>query len=438
LALLYAGLFSVSILVLFVLTYGTASVYAMRDEGEEIGVEFKAIQDEARLAGESRLPQIIEDHLRERLGEHAVYLLQDAQGRKLAGNIAPRTPVLGRQSITASLDGQVRRLHGRGYFLMNGDYLLIGEDPPFLRDMNRLIAWAFGINASATLVLAVLGGAVISRRALSRVEAVGRTTQAIIGGDLSQRIASKGTEDEFDRLAGSVNAMLDRIEDLMKNVRQVSSDIAHDLRTPLTRLRQRLEHASRHADSVEELRTTLATAIDQVDSILETFGALLRIAQIEASTASSAGVTPVDLSELLLTVVDDFAPAAADRGQVVSADVAPGLVVPGDRDQLVQLAVNLLDNAIRHCPAGAQITVSARESAAGIEAAVADTGPGIPEYEREKVLRPFYRLEASRTTPGSGLGLSLVVAIAKRHRAALSLGDNAPGLRVSVNFPKAA
>ncbi len=437
LALLYAGLFTVSILVLFFLTYRTASSYATRDQAEEIDVEFTAIQDEASLAGEDRLPQIIDDHLRERTGEHPVYLLQDAQGRRLAGNIAARTPTLGAQVLRIDLNGRPHRVPAQGYRLANGDYLLIGEDPHALRNMKRLITWAFGVNGAVTLALAVLGGAIISRRALSRVEAVGRTTQAIINGDLSRRIPSGGSGDEFDRLAASVNAMLDRIEDLMRSVRQVSNDIAHDLRTPLTRLRQRLEHASRRASSVEELRAALETAIGQVDSILETFSALLRIAQIEAGGTRSASLAPLNLSELLLTVVEDFAPAAADRGQAITADVARALEVSGDREQLVQLAVNVLDNAIRHSPPGARVTVSARDAGSGIEVVFADTGPGVPAHERDNVLRPFYRLESSRTTAGSGLGLSLVAAIAKQHRAMLTLGDNCPGLRIAVVFPRA-
>jgi signal transduction histidine kinase len=267
------------------------------------------------------------------------------------------------------------------------------------------------------------------------VEALGRTTQAIVAGDLSRRLPLRGTDDEIDRLSVNVNAMLDRIEDLMRSVRQVSNDIAHDLRTPLTRLRQRLEHARRGAASPQELRAALEGAIVQLESILETFGALLRIAQIEAGGRSAARAT-IDLSAMLTSVVEDFAPAAADRGQLLQAEVAPGLRLLGDREQLTQMMVNLLDNAIRHSGAGARITVSAGVSAASLEIVVADTGPGIPASEHENVLRPFYRLEASRTTEGSGLGLSLVAVIAKQHGATLALADNGPGLRVTIRFPR--
>jgi signal transduction histidine kinase len=265
---------------------------------------------------------------------------------------------------------------------------------------------------------------------------VSRTTHAIVEGDLSNRVPLRGSGDEFDELAGGVNAMLDRIEDLMRSMRQVSNDIAHDLRTPLTRLRQRLEHAHRRNDP-EELHDALSNSIEQVDSILETFSALLRIAQIEAGGLASPPA-PVNVSRLLAGIVDDFAPAAEDHGQRIVAKIDSGLTLSADRELLTQMVVNLVDNAIRHSPPGTEISIQAKQLEESFELAVADNGPGIPAHERENVLRPFYRLEASRTTEGSGLGLSLVAAIAKRHHAKLSLIDNAPGLRVAVLFPLAA
>lgn len=437
LTLLYVGLFTVSALILFGVTYWFATAYAAQDEINEIGVEFAAIQDEAGLAGDERLPIIIENHLRQRRDVRAVYLLQDTQGRKIAGNIDVTAPNLGPTMLSLSLDGQLREVRAYGYRLNNGDYLLVGQDTAVLREMKAVILRAFGVGLLITLALAVAGGAIISTTVLKRVEAVSRTTRAIVGGDLSQRVPVRGTQDEFDDLAASVNAMLDRIEDLMRSMRQVSNDIAHDLRTPLTRLRQRLEQAKRRAGSVEELHDTLAHSIAQVDSILETFAALLRIAQIEAGGRATP-TAPIDISKLLAGIVEDFAPAAEDNGQILIADIDPGFSVSGDRELLTQMVINLVANSIRHSPTGARIFVQAKSVGDDLEIAVVDTGPGIPPQERENVLRPFYRLEASRTTEGSGLGLSLVAAIAKRHHATLSLADNAPGLRVAVLFPAAA
>ena len=331
----------------------------------------------------------------------------------------------------------MRQVRAYGYRLENGGYLLVGQDTATLRQMKALIFRAFGVGFLVTVLLAILGSVIVSTTVLKRVDAVSRTASAIMGGDFSQRVPVRGTDDEFDDLAATMNAMLDRIEDLMRSMRQVSNDIAHDLRTPLTRLRQRLEHARRRANSVGELHEALDHSIAQVDKILETFGALLRIAQIEAG-GQPGKKTAIDLSKLLTGIVDDFAPAAEDHGQRLVAEIEPQLRAEGDPELLTQMVVNLVENAMRHSPAGARISVQAKSIGDGLELAVCDTGPGIPSQERENVLRPFYRLEASRTTEGSGLGLSLVAVIAKRHHATLSLGDNAPGLRVAVLFPVAA
>ncbi len=437
LALLYAAMLTASVLVLFGVTYWFARDYAARDENNEIDVEYASILDEARSAGISRLPAIIDSHMRLRKEIRGVYLLQDAQDRKITGNLPPMAPVLGVTTLERPIDGRMLQIRAHGYRLQNGDYFLVGQDTATLRQMNALILRTFAVEIVITLMLAALGTAIVGTTVLKRVDTVNRTARAIMAGDLSQRVPVRGTQDEFDELAAGMNAMLDRIEDLMHSMRQVSNDIAHDLRTPLTRLRQRLEHANRHYRTVSELHEVLGHSINQVDSILETFGALLRIAQIEAGGRVS-GKRVIDVSALLSGIVEDFSPAAEDRGLQIDADVGRDLKVSADPELLTQMVANLVDNAIRYCPPGSRICVKANEAGDSLEVAVCDTGPGIPAQEREKVLRPFYRLESSRTTEGSGLGLSLVAAIAKRHDAKLSLGDNSPGLRVSVLFPIAA
>ncbi len=437
LTLLYAALFTASVIFLFGVIYWSALGYAVQDETDEINVEFHAIVDEAELAGYAQLPRIIDNHLRQRTGTRVAYLLEDPSGGKIAGNIDPLPPREGPTEVSLQLDGKYRKLRAHFYRVPNGDFLLIGEDSFALSEMKELIARAFGISAVVTLALAVFGGVIVSTSVLRRVESVARTSRAIIAGDLSQRVPVRGSDDEFDHLAASVNAMLDRIEDLMRSMRQVSNDIAHDLRTPLTRLRQRLELTRRQNHSVEQLHEALAESTKQVDSILDTFGALLRIAQIEAGQ-SAATHSIVDLSALLTNIAEDFAPAAEDRGQTLEADIRPGLKVKADRELLTQMVVNLLENALRHAPPGTHITLNAAEQATGFAITVSDTGPGIPTTERENVLRPFYRLETSRTTEGSGLGFSLVAAITKLHGATLSLSDNGPGLRVAVLFPNSA
>jgi len=361
------------------------------------------------------------------------YLLEDPLGRKLSGNIDPVAPHEGEMNLTVMLEGVHRDIQARMFRLPAGGFLLIGEDSFALNEMKELVARAFSVSVLATLLLAMTGGAIVGRSVLRRVESVAQTSRAIVAGDLSQRVPMRGGDDEFDHLAASVNAMLDRIEDLMRSMRQVSNDIAHDLRTPLTRLRQKLELARRQNLSAEQLQETLAAATRQIDSILETFGALLRIAQIEAGQSAVAQAA-IDLSKLLADIAEDFAPSAEDRGQKLVADIEPGVSVLADRGLLTQMVVNLLENAMRHTPPKTLITLALKAHPSGWAIAVSDNGPGIPAEERELVLRPFYRRETSRTMEGNGLGLSLVAAIAKRHGAALSLGDNDPGLKVMVSF----
>jgi signal transduction histidine kinase len=255
-----------------------------------------------------------------------------------------------------------------------------------------------------------------------------------MAGDLTQRMTLCGTDDEFDRLSSSLNAMLDRIQDLMLGLQQVSNDIAHDLRTPLTRLRQCLELARRREGTVEGLHAAVDGAIGNVDAILETFGALLRIAQIEAGTRRS-GFQPVSLGALLSELIEAYQPVAEERAQKLDAQIAPDLWVLGDRDLLMQMFANLIDNAVAHSVVGADLSVQAVSAVRGIEVIVSDSGPGIPAQYRQAVLQRFYRLDRSRSTPGSGLGLSLVSAVASLHDATLALEDNEPGLRCVIAFP---
>ena len=222
--------------------------------------------------------------------------------------------------------------------------------------------------------------------------------------------------------------MLERNEAAMKSVRQVSNDIAHDLRTPLTRLRQRLELAQRRARSVEEWRRAAEGCISDMDAILETFGALLRIAQI-ASGMPARRFADVDLSELLRTMIEVYQPMAEEKKQRFTPDITSGLRVRGDRELLAQMVANIIENAMKHSPAGASIDLVTIESPGAITVTVTDSGPGIPTEERARVFQRFYRLETSRSTPGSGLGLSLVEAIAALHQVHVELSDNSPGLR---------
>jgi len=437
LTLLYAALFAVSALILLSVIYGATSYYMTSELDTTIASDVNELEQGFHGGGAALLAQMVDERTKQMPNGPILYLLEDKAGKVKAGNLPAIEPRLGTYdlSVPGLLFPGDRRgdLRAQGVRLNDGTFLLVAADAHQLVELKRLILRTFGWGFAITLLLALGGGAVMSSSLLHRVESVGRASREIMEGNLAQRIPMRGTDDEFDRLASSLNAMLDKTQSSLEGMRQVSNDIAHDLRTPLTRLRQRLELAQRRPGSVEELRAAIDRSIADTDAILETFSALLRIAQIEGA-GSTERFTAVDLSELLLTVAEVYQPTAEEKHQRLSLAVASGLEVAGDRELLTQLFSNLIENAIRHSAEAASISIEAARGDGGIETVIADTGPGIPEAARAKVFRRFYRLESSRTTPGSGLGLSLAAAIAGLHQIAIELADNRPGLRVSLRF----
>jgi signal transduction histidine kinase len=284
-------------------------------------------------------------------------------------------------------------------------------------------------------MLGISGGTLLSRAFLGRVDAISRTAEAIIGGDLGHRVPTRGTGDDLDRLADTLNRMLDRIQALMESLRQVSSDVAHDLRTPLSRLYQRLEDARTHARSAAEYESAIDAAIGEAQGLLETFSALLRIAQVEGASAR-AGFCDVDLTAVTEAVCDAYRPDAEEGGHDITATIAQGVTVSGDKELLTQALSNVLENALRHTPPGTHISIRLIGGApAGAHLTVEDDGPGVAAADLPRLADRFYRGEQSRTTSGNGLGLSLVAAVAELHGAKLSLDALQPGLRVSLSFP---
>ena len=326
-----------------------------------------------------------------------------------------------RRVLVGALDGGLR--------------LAIGADREQIDEVEQAIFDGFASAFGAVLVLGIAGGLGLSFAFLKRVETIRRTAEAIIAGDLTQRVPVRGTGDDLDRLSHTLNRMLDRIAELMESLRHISADIAHDLKTPLSRLRQRLETSQTQAQSVEAHDAAIEGAITHIDEILTTFGALLRIAQIEAGTRRS-GFRELDLSAVFSTVVDAFAPAAEDAGKRIEAKIKAAIHVLGDRELLTQMLANLVENAIRHTPAGTRIDVSLGSDRERIVGTVTDNGPGAPPHERGRMFQRFYRLEHSRSTPGSGLGLSLVKAVADLHGIALEIRDAEPGLQIVMRFPE--
>jgi signal transduction histidine kinase len=436
LTLLYAAMFAASVLLLFGIVMFSATGFIARQIDATVASELAEVQADAAIGGQGALRAVI-DGLTVR-SPGILYLLQDAHGAVLAGNMEAIAPEPGLRNLRQPHPTTVRHtaggIRGQGIILGDGSYLFVGLSDFQLAEMQEAIARAFLWGLAATLLLAVGGGLVTSLALLRRVEAISEISRDIMRGDLGRRLPLRGSGDEFDHLASSLNAMLERIQALMSGLQQVSNDIAHDLRTPLTRLRQRLELVRQREATVDGLQAAVDGAIEQSDAILGTFGALLRIAQVEAGTRKS-GFTDVELSTLLTELAEIYQVAAEDKGQTLEARIAPDLRVAGDRDLLAQLYANLIDNAVRHSPAGGEILVQASVERGTVRTVVSDHGTGIPEEYRAKVLQRFYRLETSRTTSGNGLGLSLVNAIATLHEAALSLEDNQPGLRCVLAFP---
>jgi signal transduction histidine kinase len=317
--------------------------------------------------------------------------------------------------------------------LGDGIRFAVGDDLLLIRDINRAIIGAFGWLLLVFFPLSLAGGLFLSRGFLRRVDAIRQTAEAIIAGDLAQRIPARGTDDDLDRLSNTLNRMLDRIAALIESLSQVSNDIAHDLRTPLTRLRNKLVAAQSLVSMSPAQKASFESMIAETDEILDTFSALLRIAQIEAGTRR-AGFQSVDLSETVANVAHAFSAAAEAEGKLLISDIQPGLTIHGDRELLTQMLANLVENAVRHTPIGSRIEIMFARKATGVVGSVADSGPGVPADERKRIFRRMYRLERSRTTPGSGLGLAVVAAIANLHGIELVVGDHSPGLIITMRF----
>lgn len=439
LAALYALIFGVSVVALAAVVYVISTAALDRETRARIVANATELHHEYSAGGLPQMLSAIRERQRGHLVGGLVYTVYGPHGKRLLGAL-PRSRVgAGWSDQTGPPDGdeppgELEHLAVYATPLSNGAWLMVADDIGRVRRLGRLIMTTFGSALVLMLTLAVVGGLALSMAFLGRVDVITRTAEAIIGGNIHRRIPLRGTADDLDRLAATLNRMLDRITTLMDSVRQVSSDIAHDLRTPLGRLRQTLDEARDGATTTAEYKAAIDRAVAESDAILETFAALLRIAQIE-SGSRRAGFRTVDLSALVISMGQTFAPVAEDEGRSLDLRVDPMVRVEGDRELLTQMLANLIENAIRHTGPGARITVALAAAQTDATLTVADNGPGIPAAERQRVLERFYRMERSRTTPGSGLGLSLVAAIAELHVAAIRLEDNAPGLRIAVQFP---
>jgi signal transduction histidine kinase len=324
---------------------------------------------------------------------------------------------------------------GSGVEITPGIYLFVGRDTAVLAATRDRILRAFLWVVIGAIVIAGAGGLLLGFRFMRRVDAIAQTCQGIVAGRLDERIRLTGREDEWDRLAGAINEMLNRISALLDNLRQVSSDVAHDLRTPLTRARNRLEEAANKSTSVADYSEAVTTAIEDMDQLLAMFSALLRISQVEAGARLHAFST-VPLTQILENVYQMYLPVAEDCRRSLTSSLAGEVFIRGDAELLTQMFSNLVENAIRHTPERTKIRMRLAVEGDMVEASIVDDGPGIDPNEYEKVLRRFYRGSSGRTGDGYGLGLALVAAIAQLHQAKLALSDANPGLNVKISFSK--
>lgn len=440
LALAYGALFGLSTLALVAFLWSATAVLLNRQVDAAIAADAQGLVERWEQGGAAALQAAIKDRLDEDVDEDAIYFLADAARRRVAGDL-PAWPkgALDQPGTTADLPVRRRGSPGetrvRRFDLPDGHILLVGRDMQTRAALRHLLADTL---AWTLVLVACLGalGALAVRSLFDRMLAnVSATAAAVSAGNLSRRVRLSGRGDEFDRLAEAINDMLDRIGRLMDGVRQVSNAIAHDLRTPITRARARLEDAALHAAGEEELRAALERAVVDLDGVTRVFQALLRIAEIEAGSRRSA-FAPLDVAPLLADLAELYGAAAEERGLRLVLDAPERLPAHGDRDLIQQAVANLLDNAVKFSPPGGTVRLRAGAEAGRLWLTVQDEGPGIPVHERARAGERFYRGEAARHTPGFGLGLALVRAVAGLHGGTLRLEDAAPGLSAVLLLPR--
>ena len=440
LALVYSVLFAVSVLFLLGFIYWATVGFMSEQIDETIQAEIQGLAEQYRRQGLRGMVSVINERVLNNPNGETVYLVVNSEKQPLAGNLNQWPPLLEDE------DGWIGFYLNRGshrfdaahvararVFTLRGDYrLLVGRDAYELFRVKDLIERSLAWGVAITLLMSLIGGVALSRSTRKRIETITQTSRQIMQGNLSLRVPTRGSGDDFDELAEHLNRMLEQIEVLMAGVRHVSDNIAHDLRTPLTRLRSRLEQLQNKAMD-EKGRQIVHEVIAEADHLMQTFNALLRITRIE-SGGYNRNFAVVDLHALVADAIDFYEALAFDKQQVLDVDLSPGICVVGDRDLLFQAIANLLDNAIKYTPQGGHLGVRLRAFEEAV-ISVWDEGPGVREDERDKVVERFYRTDKTRGLPGNGLGLSMVKAVCEMHKGQLKLKDNQPGFRAEIWLP---
>lgn len=434
LAFIYIAIFGAAILGLFGFVYWATLSYVQARQERDIAREQGLLAADFARDGRAGVIDAIERRLSGHPFDGWTYLLADGSLAPIAGNLS-RWPA----SLSAGAGSGVfsppeypgETLRAEFVVLLDGSHLLVGQVDD-RAGFVRMFGVGLGAAVAMILVLATAAGISTSRRSVTRIETINAISREIMATGPGRRVPRRGTGDEWDELADNLNAMLDRIEELIEANRQVSNNIAHDLRTPLTRMRGRLERAWRQPFDAERYKALLGETIIELDGVLRIFSSLLRISQIEAHRRR-AGFREINLTALAREVVELYEPVAEEKGSSISLQESGQAGILGDRDLLFDAFANLIDNALKH--GGGDVSVVVGGTGNAITISVADRGPGIPAEERENVLQRFYRLERSRHSPGSGLGLSLVAAVTHLHGAVIRMADNMPGLRIELRFP---
>lgn len=439
------ALYAAALLIYFALNTGRLITEQIT---ETVDTEIQYLTQQYTASGLRRLILIIEN--RSLRPGSSLYLVTAPTGQGLAGNVGSLAPGVientgWSETVYRRLDEQDTAEHSalvRVTQLSGGFRLLVGRDLEERGRMRGIITAAARGSVALVIVLGLGGGFFVTRRVLRRFDAMTATTQRIMAGDLAERLPIAGTGDELDRLASNLNDMLERIEALMRGLKEVSDNIAHDLKTPLTRLRNSCEEALRTARSEADYRDKLESMLDESEGLIRTFDALLMIARAESGHARD-NMVAFDAAEIVRGVAELYEPVAEERGLALKVEADAAAPIRGNRELLSQALANLLDNAIKYSGAAGndqpgEITLAAQSAGERVLITVADRGPGIAQADRARAVERFVRLPQSAAEPGSGLGLSLAAAVARLHGGELTLEDNAPGLRVVVALPRSA
>ncbi|HVI62910.1 MAG TPA: ATP-binding protein [Bradyrhizobium sp.] len=441
LALIAIATFGVIVSVIFTYVYLSTTAYVRSRSDRAIVTESLSLRDAYEKSGRDALIDLIRQRTSDRSFAGHVYALADPSSTLLGGNLAKWPSEPSRPSGWTEFRAAVPLPNAADPPLVramletfpSGDRLLVGRDISDLDSFTAQIKLAVISGVALIFLLAMMASILVTRRTVARIEQINATSRAIMQTGLDKRIPLRGTHDEWDRVAENLNLMLERIETLMGEVKQVSDNVAHDLRTPLTRMRGRLEKAYHGARNSEADQLLIGDTIADLDAVLRIFSSITRIAQIETQARKDA-FRNVNLVEIACEVVELYDAAAEQDGTRLSVTGAREAMVTGDRDLIFDAIANLVDNAIKHGRGGGKVVVAIENGDGGPLISIADDGPGIPPDEREHVFKRFYRLEQSRYTPGNGLGLSLVAAVARLHGARIEMLDNAPGLQFNLRF----